>query len=99
MDREKLGGYLQGDAITSFSPTICLEKCKSNYVSILVQFVIPLHRFSEDENFEDFKARSSIKFTWSPCIRMKLYSNTKLHYTLTYFTSIQMLGSLLVDIF
>ena len=39
MDRRKLGGYLQGEAITSFYPIICLEECKSNYVSILVQFV------------------------------------------------------------
>ena len=77
MDRRKLGGYLQGEAITSFYPTICLEECKSNYSSILVQFVIPLHRFSEEVSYGDFKASSNIKLTQTHYTRMKLYSNTK----------------------
>ena len=99
MDRRKLGRYLQGEAITSFYPSICLEECKSNYVGTLVQFAIPLHRFSEEVSYGDFKASSNIKFTWTHCIRMKLYSKTKRHYTLTYFNSVQMSCSLLIDIF
>ena len=74
MDRRKLGGYLQGEAITSFYPSVCLEECKSNCISLLVQFVIPLHRFSEEVSYGDFKASSNIKFTRTHCIGMKLYS-------------------------
>ena len=69
------------------------------YVGTLVQFAIPLHRFSEEVSYGDFKASSNIKFTWTHCIRMKLYSKTKRHYTLTYFNSVQMSCSLLIDIF
>ena len=61
---------LKGGSITSFYPTICLEECKSNYVSILVQFVIPLHRFMKEVSYGPIVTRTH-------CIRMKLYSNTK----------------------
>ena len=74
MDRRKLGGYLQGEAIISFYPTICLEECKS---SILVQFVILLHKLSEEVSYGDFKASSNVKFAPTHFMRMKLYSNTK----------------------
>ena len=97
MDRRKLGGYLQGEAITSFYPTICLEECKSNYVSTLVQFVIPLHRFLEEVSYGDLKASnnkiSTNPFEWN---YIPILSDTM---NLTYFTSIQMSGSLLVNIF
>ena len=46
-------------------------------VSILVQFVISLHRFSEEVSYGDFKASSNIKLTQTHCTRMKPYSNTK----------------------
>ena len=56
MDRRELGGYLQRGAIISFYATICLEECKSNNVSILLQFLIPLHKFSEEVSYGDFKS-------------------------------------------
>ena len=64
------GGYLQVEAITSFYPIICLEEYKSNYVSILVQFEIPLHRFLEEVSYGEFKAKSNIKTDTNP-----LYKN------------------------
>ena len=36
-------------SITSFYPTTCLEECKSNYASILVQFVNPWYVNAEKE--------------------------------------------------
>ena len=75
MDRKKLRGYLQGEAITSFYPTICFEEW--NYIIKLVQFVIPLHRFSKEVSYGDIKANSNVKFTRTHVIIMKLYFYTK----------------------
>ena len=85
---ERLVGTTE-KAVTPFYPTIYLGKCKSNYVSTIVQLMILLPRFLEEVSYRDFKASSNIKFARTYCIRIKIDSILSDTITLTYFTSIQ----------